>query len=246
MSCGRRVRAVAVAAAALGVCAWCLSAGPSWAAEEKDTRLILFSGQDFWRNGAFLYGGLIWAPRGVDRDGLLLKVLLAGGQYRYVAGDLGGASVTGTEGLAAVMPGWRIKRGPVEVKVFFGPEFQQHRLSPDDPGNQLRGGSLGLRFATEVWAEPTPATMIAADASLSSIGGNNSARAAFGWKAFDRFYIGPETQIYAGDGYKQTRFGAHITSLKIGATEWSAAGGWARDTDNRSGAYLRINVLTRR
>jgi hypothetical protein len=223
-----------------------LSAGPGWADEENDARLVLFSGQDLWRNGAFLYGGLIWAPRGLDRDGVLLKALLAGGQYRYFAGDLGGSTVTGTEGLVAVMPGWRIKRGAVEVKVFFGPELQQHRLSPDDPGNQLRGRSLGLRFATDIWAEPTAATMIAGDASLSSIGGSNSARAAFGWKAFDRFYVGPEMQFYGGEDYAQTRFGAHVTSLKIGATEWSAAGGWAHDTDSRSGLYVRINVMTRR
>jgi hypothetical protein len=51
--------------------------------------------------------------------------------------------------------------------------------------------------------------------------------------------------VYGGDGYKQTRFGAHITSIKVGATEWSAAGGWALDTENRSSPYVRINVMTR-
>jgi hypothetical protein len=232
---------VAVACIVFGVC---LTAAPGWAAED-DAHFILFSGRDIWRNGLFLNGGLIWAPGGFDHDGLLLKVLLSGGLYRYNAGDLGGEQVIGKEALGAVMAGARITRGPVEIKYFFGPEFERHWLSPDDPGNGLRGHALGVRFAAEVWAEPTPATMTAADASLSSVGGNYSARAAFGWKLFDQFYAGPETQVYGGDGYAQMRFGAHVTSLKTGATEWSAAGGLARDTDDRISPYVRINVMTR-
>jgi hypothetical protein len=85
--------------------------------------------------------------------------------------------------------------------------------------------------------------MVAADAALSSIGANYSARAAFGWRVFDQFYVGPVTQVYGGDGYAQMRFGAHITSLKTGMTEWSAAVGWAIDSDRESSPYLRLSVL---
>jgi Cellulose biosynthesis protein BcsS len=245
MSLGRRVRAAIFVAAAFNVCGFCVSAGPGWTADNDDVRFILFSGQDIWRNGAFAYGGAIYKPGGFDRDGLLFKFLLSGGLYRYNAGSLGGGRVIGTEVLAQVLPGWEIKRGPVEAKIFFGPEIQQHRLRPDDPDNRLRGRALGLRLAIDLWAEPSVATMAAADASLSSIGGNYSARAAFGWRVLDRFYAGPETQVYGGDGYSQTRLGAHVTSLKIGATEWSVGAGWALDSDRRSSPYLRINVMTR-
>jgi len=130
-------------------------------------------------------------------------------------------------------------------KVFIGPEIQRNRLWPDDPGNRLRGSKFGLRFAIEFWSEPTPTTMMAADASLSSIATNYSARAALGWRVLDRFYAGPETQVYGGDGYRQLRFGVHLTAFKIGSSEWSAAGGWAIDTDNRSGPYLRVGVMQR-
>jgi Cellulose biosynthesis protein BcsS len=180
MSRGRRVRAAVFTAAAFVVCAFCVSAGPGWAADDDDARFILFSGRDIWRNGVFANGGLLWAPHGFDQDGVLLKVLLSGGLYRYNAGSLGGQQVIGAEWLAQVMPGWRVKRGTLEAKVFFGPEIQNNRLWPDDPGNRLRGRELGLRFAVELWDEPTPATMAAADTSLSSVGSNYSARAAFG------------------------------------------------------------------
>jgi len=216
------------------------------AAEEGDgARVLLFSGRDVWLHGAFAHGGLIWGPYGFDRNTPLLKLLLSGGVYRYDSGSLGGEQVIGAEGVALVMPGWQIKRGPFEAKIFFGPEYQFHKLWPDDPGNRLRGPAFGLRFAVDLWAEPTPATMLAADASLSSIATSHSARVALGWRVFDRFYAGPETQVYGGDGYRQWRLGGHVTSMKAGDTEWSAAGGWAIDSEGRSSLYLPLGRLQR-
>lgn len=58
---------------------------------------MLFSGRDLWRNGASAYGGFVFAPGGLEQDGLLLKVLLSAGVYRYAAQNLGGARVVGLE-----------------------------------------------------------------------------------------------------------------------------------------------------
>ena len=245
MAWERRVVAAAMVAAGLAICCVCVSVRPGCAGDDDETRAILFSGRDIWFNGAFAYGGMLWSPSDLDDDGLLFKVLLSGGLYRYDAGDLGGERVIGSEWLVQVLPGWHVKRGSFEAKVFWGPEFQQHHLSPDDPGNSLSGSRFGLRFSGEIWDEPTPSTMIAADASLSTIGGNDSARIGFGWKILDEFYSGPETQAYGGDGYSQLRLGIHFTSLKTGPAEWSAAGGWARDTNNRSSPYLRLGFMQR-
>jgi hypothetical protein len=210
---------------------------------------MLFSGRDLWRNGAFSYGGLIFAPGGFEQDGLLLRILFSGGLYRYDAENLGGARVIGSEWLAQVLPGWRIKRGNTELKFFFGPDIQQHYLWPDDPTNRLRGTSFGLRMAIDAWYEPTPKAMVAGDLSLSSIATSNSARVAIGWRVLDDLlggvYVGPEIQYYGSDGYRHLRVGAHITSMKTSDTEWSAAGGWAEDSDNRASPYLRLNVLKR-
>ena len=98
-----------------------------------------------------------------------MKLLSSGGVYRYEASNLGNPRISGIQLLSQVLPGWRIKRGYAEFKLFFGPEFQVHYLSPDDPSNRLRGASLGLRIAAELWYEPTPKSMIAADVSLASI-----------------------------------------------------------------------------
>ena len=210
---------------------------------------MLFSGRDIWRNGAFAHGGFIVAPSGLDQDGLLLKIMLSGGLYRYDAQNLG-ERVVGAEWLTQVLPGWRMKRGNVELKVFMGPEIQNHHLWPDDPANRLRGYSYGLRVAAEMWYEPTAETMIAADISLSSIATSNSTRAAYGWRVLEEMlggiYIGPEAQYSGSAGYRHARLGMHITSMKTEDTEWSAAAGWARDSTGRSSPYVRLGVLRRR
>lgn len=246
MPWGKRVHAAMSVAAALAICCVGVSIDPAWAGDDGAAHVILFSGNDFWLNGAFAYGGLLWSPGGLESPGFTLKALLSGGLYRYNAGDLGGERVQGTQLAGELLPGWRFKRDRFELKVFLGPVIQNNRLDPDDPGDRLRGNALGARFAVDLWNEPTATTMVAADASLSTIATNYSARAAYGWRVLDRFYTGPETQIYGGDGYRQLRFGVHVTSLKIGGNEWSLAGGWALDSNDRSGPYLRIGFMERR
>ena len=54
----------------------------------------------------------------------------------------------------------------------------------------------------------------------------------------------PSTMLAAA--YRQLRVGAHVTALKTGLWEWSAAVGWSDDSDSRTGPYLRLGVLTRR
>ena len=242
----RRVCAAVPFAAAFVACWLGAAAGPGWAADDDESRAILFSGRDLWSNGAFAYGGLLLAPGGFEQDGLLLKLLLSAGVYRYDAGGPGGVRVIGLEATAQVLPGWRIKRGDVEAKFFFGPDYEEHRLWPDDPGNNLRGRALGLRMAIDLWYEPTANTMATLDATISTIATNNSARAAVGWRVIDdQFYFGPEIAFSSSDGYRYRRLGFHLTSMKTEIYEWSAGGGWARDSDGRSSAYVRLGVMQR-
>ena len=61
-----------------------------------------------------------------------------------------------------------------------------------------------------------------------------------------QFYLGPELAAFASDNYRQYRVGIHATAFKTANFEWSAAAGWASDSDRRGGAYGRIGLLTRR
>jgi hypothetical protein len=215
------------------------------AAQGAGARALLFSGADLWGHGTFLYGGALWSPGGLDHDGFTLKALISGGTYNYITDALGGTTVDGRELVAQLLPGWRFKRGATEIKIFAGIDLQDHHLSPNDPGSKLRGSDTGVRAAFEFWSEPTADTMIAIDGSASTIAGSYSIHAATGWRFANRFYLGPEVQAFASDDYRQRRVGAHITAFKIGGAEWSAAAGYAADSDDRTSAYARFSVSRR-
>jgi hypothetical protein len=107
-----------------------------------------------------------------------------------------------------------------------------------------------VRFATELWYEPTPDTMVASELSLSTIATNMSARFAVGRRVCedmfdDGFYIGPETQYFGSEGYRHVRFGLHITELRAENYEWSWAVGVARDSDGMVSPYLRLGLSMR-
>lgn len=207
-------------------------------------RFLYFSGFDLWGKGSSAHGGMLWSPNGLAQDGFTLKLLLAGGDYRYLSGTTG---ITGTHLLASVLPGWRIKHGDVEIRLFAGLDLQHHRLAPDDPASRLKGNHIGVRGNAEIWWEPVPAAiMLAAALSGSTIGGTFAARGAAGWRVMDRFWAGPEIEASGDQAYQQYRIGAHITSFRFGAYEWALGAGYVRDNSDRAGFYGRFNLLTRR
>ncbi|MBY0381955.1 MAG: cellulose biosynthesis protein BcsS [Xanthobacteraceae bacterium] len=206
--------------------------------------MLYFSGADLWRKGGTVYGGLLWSPGGLDRDGFTLKLLLASGSYLYQSGltDVRGAHVLGS-----VLPGYRIKRGDFEIKVFAGLDVQHHWTNPDDPSNDLRGTHVGARVNVDIWWEPLPSRMmLAATLTGSTIGNGYGVRGAAGWRVFDSFWAGPEIETSGDEIYHQYRAGAHITSLKFGDYEWALGGGYVSDNNDRSGFYGRFSLLTRR
>jgi hypothetical protein len=237
--------AVIVITAAQGVCID-VAAADMLDDRPAEPTLLFFSGGDLWLNGGFLHGGMLWSPSGLDHEGFTLKLLVGSGAYRYRSGALGAAEVIGRQVSGSLMPGWRFKWPGLDMTVFAGLDVQDHRLYPDDPSNDLRGSRTGLRTGFDFWYEPSRGVMLASDASVSSIGGSYTARAAYGWRFLDRVYVGPEAAALACDDYQQFRLGAHMTGLKAAQYEVSTSFGYVRDSDHRSGAYGRFSLVTRR
>ena len=142
MSCGRRVSAAMVVAAAFSVCCVGVSTGPARAGDDG-AQFLLFSGTDLWRDGRFMHGGLLWSPGGLDREGFTFQLVASGGLYRYRSGALNNAWVIGAEEEAQLLPGWRFKRDRLELKVFAGLDVKNDVTSPYDPSNRLHGTSVG-------------------------------------------------------------------------------------------------------
>ena len=209
----------------------------------KPERFLFFSGVDLWRNGLAGYDGMLLAPQGdLNKDGFLIRLFMSGNVERY---DTPTQRFTTNIFRASVLPGWRIKRGDIEIKVFAGPAVESHALKPGIPTDKLRGSHFGARVSTELWWEPMPAMMVAAAASATTIGSGYSARAAIGWRLLDRFWTGPEVSASADEFSTQYRIGAHFTGFKTGPLEWSVGTGFVADSFDRNGIYGRVGILIR-
>jgi hypothetical protein len=217
-------------------------------------RFLFFGGVDLWRNGAFGHGGMLWSPGGLNREGFTLKLLLAGGVYRYhtdrqfIAGRQLIAirqHIIGRQELISVMAGWRFKRDNLDVALFLGPDLQSHVLMPDDPGNRMRGIRAGVRVGGDMWYQPSSHMMFNVGVSASTIGNSYWSRAAFGWYLAGMAWIGPEVIGLGGGNYTQLRLGLHATALRFGAFDWSLGAGYAHDNDDRGGVYARIGMSAR-
>jgi hypothetical protein len=178
----------AVAAAVVVLCAVAARAGTE--APAGNPSFLWFAGTDLWRDGAFLNGGLLWSPAGLDGGGFTLKLLLVGGRYTYPSSALG-LSVDGTMLSAAAMPGWRLTRDGFTIGLYAGPVVQDFRLTPFDPGSRLHGSYAGGQLAADVWYQPDPARMVSFNGSIGSAGLIGSLRGAVGWRLFEPFFVGP-------------------------------------------------------
>jgi hypothetical protein len=237
-------RVVSVAAVVLAAALSCCGVGTAFAWEAtNDDHLLFFSGVDFWRNGQFAHGGMLWSPGGLASEGFTLKLLLASGTYNYHAGL---TKVTGLQHLAAVMPGWRIKQDSLEIVVAAGPEVQQHDLGHDDIGNRLRGTHFGVRFGGDLWFQPTNELMVASAVSIASITWQYWTRAQFGVRIPGLAWIGPEYHALGDGSYLQQRWGIHLTGFRTSELEWSVGAGYLYDSDDRVGPYGRIGINIRR
>ena len=235
------VVAMATAVASAVVCAAPVRAGTG---EADKPNLVLFAGTDMWRDGAFLHGGLLWSPAGLDADGFTFKVILGGGGYTYPSSSLQ-ADVGGMLSSAAALPGWHFTRSHVTVSLYAGPLLQDYRLTPDDPGSRLRGLYAGAQVAADVWYQPSARTMTALSGSIASIGWSGSVRVAFGFRVLEPLFAGPETEGIWCTDYEQVRFGAHVTGVSVDALQWSVAGGLAADSYRRTGPYVRLEFSAR-
>jgi hypothetical protein len=213
------------------------------AAAAQNTHFLYYGGFDGWGSGGFGHGGLMWSPGGLDKEGFVAKFMAGGGTYNYLAGT---TDTTGYLAIFDAAPGWHFKRGVVDLTVYAGLDVQNHRLRPDDLNNQARGTHAGLRAGADLWAEPTSTTMASASVSFATVGDSYWSRLAYGWRAFDKVYLGPEVHALGDATYRQWRLGLHATALKIGQYEWSFGVGYVEDSSDRGGVYGRIGLLVRR
>lgn len=115
-------------------------------------RFLFYSGFDLWNFGYAGYVGAQWAPRSLNSDGFVLSVFMSDGVELF---DATTTRYRTSIFRAAILPGWRFKRGNLEVKIFAGPDFERDVYSPVMLRAQPYRNSIGARATVDLWWEPT-------------------------------------------------------------------------------------------
>jgi hypothetical protein len=105
----------------------------------------------------------------------------------------------------------------------------------------------GLRVQGNVWIHPTPTTLFTSTAIVSTLGSSVWARAAWGFKMFDRVYVGPETSYsyekFSLKGDAKGRIGMHATGFEWGTLRITLSGGYQREIDaKRHAGYVSLGA----
>ena len=242
----RRVHAATSVAAAFSFVACVRSAGPAGpATTTRRARFILFSGSDLWRNGVFAHGGLLGRRPASTR------------RAHVQAADLGRALSLqrrrSRRRTGRSAPNWpaRCCRAGASSAI-----ISRRRSSSGRNSNVTGCGrtipatacadsvrlALGDRVVDRADADdhdgrrclPVLDRQQLFGARRASAGGCSTVLCRAGNAGLWRRRL------------PQCASALHVTSLKTGRIEWSAAGGWAIDTDNRASPYLRLGFMQRR
>jgi hypothetical protein len=204
-------------------------------------RAVYFTSFDIWRYGWGVHTGLQWAPNTVNRDGFILRLT---GSESFERFSTRRRNYENHVFRGAVMPGLRFKFGNLEMQMLSGPDLEADFQLINRRLTAYRR-KIGVRFAVDIWAEPTRALMLQTSLSGTTIDNAFSTRLAAGWRLFDRFWVGPETSFSRDFFSRQRRVGAHITGLRTDAYEWSLAVGYIKDSVQRDGVYGRLGLVIR-
>lgn len=218
---------------------------PAATAGEWDT--VLFGALDAGA-ATFLSAGAKVAPGGAAEDGFVLLASVGAGHRRErgmcaCARLPVMASLSRTTALGAVVAGYQWFHEWGVVALFAGPEGSVEMLS-GSAGSLPLPARWGLRLHGEVWARPTPETLLQATAILGSSREDAWGRLAWGYRLWGA-YLGPEASLYADrTAYRKWNLGLHATDFALGGFSLRASAGVQFETARRPSPYLALAVWT--
>jgi hypothetical protein len=160
------------------------------------------------------------------------------GFYDYT---VGGADFESRYWQGDVMVGYQWVRGSVDVGLYFGVDYQDHKISPDDPTNELRGSETGAKvvFDLESNGRGNSPLYVALYGSYSTAFDTYYVLGRLG-HSFGRFTVGPEAGLLGDESGDAQRLGAFVSfDVPLGHTTgtlaFSVGHQFGDDTDARKG-----------
>jgi hypothetical protein len=113
--------------------------------EEPTVKGVWFLGYDYVRGAHYGYSGGIVALNGdLSRNGFVLR--LYGSRVDYELSPFG----DGRGYQADLMLGYRVSTRRIEGGLYIGADYQDYRLSPDDPTAEVRGTEWGFKVVADL------------------------------------------------------------------------------------------------
>lgn len=143
---------------------------------------------------------------------------------------------------ASALLGWQWLLPRVTASAFLGAEvdYERERGASGQPGRPLGG----VRAQAELWAHPTPETLLTATAIAGTARGHFWSRTSAGYAVWRRVFIGPEMSHYRTDEFREWRLGAHATGITFGRFNLRLSAGVTR-LEDRTGGYAGLTGYIR-
>lgn len=244
--CGVAARAGSSWAPVLAV-ALVLAPSPVHAEEEPEETsplsTVIFGSFETGRSKNLISVGLkrAFGAGGLDASGFRLGLKWGESLEDTQPGALPGQIVK-TEAHVTLGYEWRI--GDTFVALSAGPDLEA--VYTQYTGTVEFSQRIGLRLHGDLWTRPSEATLLQANAYLSSLDQRAWLRLSPGWKLWDEIYLGPELEAYRQKNYRKLRLGVHLTGLRLFGLTWRLSAGAQKTSDRKSEAYATLGVYWRR
>lgn len=226
---------VKVAAAAISA----LVVGQAFAADTD-----VFAGFSSASRSKFAYVGGIKAMNGdLEKNGLLLRGMIFSGRYDYDTVGVASGKVDGKLVGAELGVGYQWFNPGSRFSLYGGIDHPDHDLSPDDPGNKVKGSKTGAQVQAEIETRGSPlyGNLIA---KYSSAWGSYWVRGRAGY-TFGSVVVGPEAIGMGSESFKEHHYGLFLavpvskaTSLSLSAGHRTSTGKNARA--DQTGSYVDL------
>lgn len=213
----------------------------------EDQRTVLFGQVDVARSVFVSVGSKQTLVGPLDRTGFVVLETTGFGITREIVG-VGGRDVPATRltTQTSVLVGHQWNLGRVFLSGFVGPEILHEQLTLAGVAYRFSQPRYGAKGQIELWANPTPDTLLTGTVVGSTTNGSVWARGSAGYRIGPDLFAGPEIGAYATETYRETKVGAHLTGFRWGIVQGRASAGWMTTDDRRPGSpYLSLAAWIR-
>ena len=192
----------------------------------------------------FLYGAATFALGGtLQQSGFRLRLEGVGGTYGFEQAPTN-VTTTGKQYEGGALLGYQQVWSWGSLGTYVGANVRENTVPSADPATTALGTRVGFKAAVDAFLLPAPATMTSVYGSYSTAYDAYYARFRAGYSAFGFGYLGPEVAVLGDDFYSQTRVGAHLSAMQLGAVQVGVSGGYVWDRAYKDGYYGTLELRT--